>query len=525
MNTLPNLQLIPIGDLRESETNPRKHFAPGPLAELAESVKVQGIRQPILVRAKPGVTPYEIVAGARRYRAGKLAAVAAVPCLVSVMADWEAEEVQAIENLQREDLTELEEAESYHRMLTLKGEDGAPRYTVELLHQRFSISVGKIYQRLKLLDLPKAGREALEEGKLGARQAVLIGRIPDPAARAEALKLTLAPQHKKEPLTYVETAEMIGEKFMQGLKGAPFKLDDAALVPSAGACSACPKMTDNCKHLFAPEEAANYAKRKVCCDPTCFRSKLDAVWKSQTAAAKAEGKTVLSEKESREIFPDFQKSGEMDWSSPYVFIGDKPAEGLLKPEVEKVGSWRTLIEGAEAAIGREGRKAWATRIKADPNLTAEDRRELLEHLDAEGVQTILVPRVIARDQAGSPHELVERKLAIAAIEAAGEPIFAAKGSSGGASSGHGEHAHGARRQVGAVAGVGSGLRGRDEARRCRRAVADRQVEGPQVWRAQHRQRRGGRQVGDAPAAGRTPGARAVDAHRPGNEVERSERGL
>lgn len=391
---LPDLKLVAVGDLRPSTTNPRKDFdspkAKKALEDLKDSIIVQGICQPILARPKPGATPFELVAGERRYRAALLAGFDVVPVIIRELSDSAAEEIQVVENLQRSDLTELEEAESYHRLLALKGDDGQPRYTMATLGQRFGIDESTIRLRLCLLNLDKQGQAALAGGEIGARQAVLVARIPDPAARTEALKLVLAPQHKKEPLTFLETKELISEKFMQGLGGAPFKLDDAKLLETAGACSTCPKMTDNCAQLFSAEEAQHFKKKKICTDPTCFRAKLAAMWKARTAEAEAAGATVLSEKQSKDIYPTWQSTGEIAWDTTYVELNKKPAADLIKPEVQKVGTWRSLIEAAEKKTGQK------------------------------------VPRVLARDQAGVPRELVDRKLAIVAIETAGEPIFQGK---------------------------------------------------------------------------------------------------
>lgn len=424
------LETIAVRDLRASLTNPRKTFAPGPLQELADSIRAQGMRQPILARPKAGDTPFEIVAGERRYRAAKLAGLELVPCLVSDMSDREALEVQVVENLQRSDLTELEEAASYQAMLDLKDEQtGAPFYTVPQLAERFGVERTQIYRRLKLLDLAAVdgGREALESGQLGGRQAVLIARIPDPAARQAALSEVLQPQTSKEPLTFLETKELIERKYMQGLKGAPFKLDDATLVPDAGPCATCPKMSDNCAHLFSGDEAKDFAKKKVCTDPGCFRRKVDAVWKQRTEDAEREGLIVLDARASAAIFRDSLVKGEMAFDSPYVHIGDKPEASLLKPEVvDSVGSWGQLLEQAEKATAANALEAARDAIRQDPDLSKADKTAALKRLDENPPGTARVPRVLARDQNGAARVLVERKLAITAIELAGEPIFLGK---------------------------------------------------------------------------------------------------
>lgn len=424
----PRLEDIALVDIRGSGTNPRKHFAPEPLAELAESIRAQGIRQPILIRPKAGATPYEIVAGERRFRAAKLAGLEVAPCLISEMSDREALEVQVVENLQRSDLTELEEALSYQAMLDLKDEtSGGTVYTAEALASRFGVERTHIYRRLTLLRLAPAAQDALQAGDLPATHAVYVARIPSPEAQTAALKKILTPQHKAERLSRAETHELIGREFMQSLRGAPFRLDDAELLPAVGPCSTCPKMSDNCGHLFEGEDGGN--KKKVCTDPGCYRAKLDAGWKKQTETAAAEGKLVLDEKQSRAVFPIGAgfTAGDMDWRSPYVLLSEKPAAYLLKPEVvDTVGTWRRLVEDAEKQTAEAALATARATIKEDEALSKEAKRDALALLEKNPPSGMQVPRVIARDQSGAARDLVDRKLAMLAIEAAGEPIFAAR---------------------------------------------------------------------------------------------------
>lgn len=433
MNTRsPKLVEVAIADLRASKSNPRKNFAAAALQELADSIRAQGIRQPILARPKAAETSHEIVAGERRYRAAILAGLAAVPCLVQEMSDREALEVQVVENLQRSDLTEMEEAQSYQSMLELRDEKtGAAIYTAELLAERFGKERSHVYRRLVLLRLIDSGRKALAAGQLGGRAAVLVARIPSQEAQAEALKQILTPQHSQGPLTFAETRELISRDYLQGLKGAPFRLDDATLVPAAGACATCPKMSDNCAHLFSPEEAEQLKKKKVCTDPACYRLKLDALWAKRTEKAAAEGKTVLDEKKSREIFPSYVEEGAMAYASPYVFIGDKPDACLLKPEVvENVGSWRSLIEEAEKKSAEIALDAARDAVRQDDGLSAAEKKDALALIDRNPPGPSVLPRLLARDQTGSAREIVDRALAMTLIEAAGDPIFQAKATAG-----------------------------------------------------------------------------------------------
>lgn len=156
---------IPLDRIVPSKTNPRKTFPAESLAELAESIKKLGVLQPILLRPAPGapLDPepfYEIVAGERRFRASKLAGMTTIPATVRDISDMEMLELQIIENLQREDLHPLEEAESYEALLEQHKED--PDYTVDHVAATLGKSRAYIYARMKLCALRQAARAALK---------------------------------------------------------------------------------------------------------------------------------------------------------------------------------------------------------------------------------------------------------------------------------------------------------------------------------------------------------------------------
>ncbi|HEX2099024.1 MAG TPA: ParB/RepB/Spo0J family partition protein, partial [Candidatus Synoicihabitans sp.] len=383
----PNLKYVATCLLTASPTNPRKDFAQVKLDELAESIRQQGVLQPILVRPIEGATPYQIVVGERRWRATTIAELPEIPCVIREMSDDDVREAQHVENLQREHISPEEEAESLWGMLQLKTADGLARYTASRLAERFGVTVQHIHRRLLIRKAPPAAKSALREGKIAVQTAVAIARIPDPGARDEAAAEILKPQLQVEPLSYTAAAKLINEKYMHGLKGASFALDDAELLPVAGPCTTCPKMSDNCGHLFSEDESREFLKKKTCCDPACYRAKLDAVYAREASSAKNAGKTVLPAAACSAIYPAHITPGEMDFSSPYVDVARAPDAYLLKPEVSSAPSWKELIAEAEEKTG-------AT-----------------------------VPRFVARDQRGIVHEIVERDHAIAAVEKSGEPIF------------------------------------------------------------------------------------------------------
>ena len=139
---------VPITALAESATNPRKRFDAKSLEELAASFKTQGILAPLLVRELEE-SKYEVVAGARRLRAAKLAELEKLPVRVVKLTDAEAIECQCVENLQREDIHPLEEALGFKSLLEL----GEPAYTIASIASRAGKSEAYVYGRIRLGDL------------------------------------------------------------------------------------------------------------------------------------------------------------------------------------------------------------------------------------------------------------------------------------------------------------------------------------------------------------------------------------
>ena len=161
---------IPLSEIHESPHNPRKHFDAAKLNELAESIKTVGILTPLLVR--PNAKGYEIAAGHRRYRAAKLAKVALLPCLVREMSDQEFMELLNIENLQREGVHPLDEAQGYAVLMA------APyKMSVDRLAEKVGRSVKYIYDRAKLLALIAPLQELFWQDKFSPGHAILLARL------------------------------------------------------------------------------------------------------------------------------------------------------------------------------------------------------------------------------------------------------------------------------------------------------------------------------------------------------------
>lgn len=318
---------IPINLLSPSPTNPRKHFDPARLDELATSIKTHSVLQPILVRpidgAKAGAPLYEIVAGERRWRGSKLAEQPTVPALVRQLTDFEVLEMQVIENLQRDDLSPLEEAEGYHSLL--RKPEGLQGYaTAEELAHRIGKSRRYVFNRLKLLELVEDGRKAMQEGKLSSSNALLVARLPQHTQK-EAVKLILDGWNG-EPLTQRAAAEQLERKFMLRLDKAPFKITDASLVPAAGSCRECPKRTGANPDLFDDIKSAD-----TCTDSACFNKKADQHKADMIAAAEATGTKVIAGAEAKKLMPYSWEDpkGFMRLDEPNNRISDKPLSKLL----------------------------------------------------------------------------------------------------------------------------------------------------------------------------------------------------
>lgn len=149
---------IHVKNIKPNPYQPRKIFDETAIEELRDSIKEHGILQPIILR-KTGTT-YEIVVGERRYRAAKLAGLDEIPAVVRVLTDEETMELAILENLQREDLTPIEEAEAYYNLMeNLK-------ITQEQLSFRLGKSRSHIANHVRLLTLPKKVRATITEGKL-----------------------------------------------------------------------------------------------------------------------------------------------------------------------------------------------------------------------------------------------------------------------------------------------------------------------------------------------------------------------
>lgn len=299
--TTDTFATLPLTSIVSSPTNPRKTFNAAKLAELAESIKASGLHQPILVRPLPGDrvadtargTTHEIVAGERRWRASQIAGMAAIPAMVRTLTDNQVLEIQLVENLQRDDLTELEEAEGYEALMA------ASQITAEAVGSKIGKSRSYVYARLKLLDLCAEGHQALRDGTIDASRGLLLARIPDTKLQIKALgEIVRGFGYQPEPMSVRQAKAHIQDRYMIKLDSAKFDITSIDLLPTAGSCKTCAKRTGHDPDLFAEFKNAD-----VCTDSTCFHAKEEAHGAALVRDAKAKGHTVIAGKAALELMP------------------------------------------------------------------------------------------------------------------------------------------------------------------------------------------------------------------------------
>lgn len=192
---IPEIEDAPLADavdiaadqIKTNPKQPRKHFADDKLAELALSIEKHGVLQPLIVR--PVADGFELVAGERRLRAAKMAGVERVPVVVRQLSERETMEIALIENLQREDLNPLEEAEAYARLMDEFG------YTQEQLAERVGKSRSAVANTLRLMTLHADVRREVAAGRLseGHARAILgMALEKQPEAAKAAIDLGLS---------------------------------------------------------------------------------------------------------------------------------------------------------------------------------------------------------------------------------------------------------------------------------------------------------------------------------------------
>ena len=207
------VRIVQIDHIEPNPEQPRLVFEPEALNELAASIREHGVLQPILVRPL-GPNTYQIVAGERRWRASRLAGLETIPALIEEIDDDTALEIAIIENLQREDLTPLDEAAMYDRMVHEHG------YSIRKLADKLGKDKGYLENRLRLADAPPEIRELVSLRKDSLSHAYELMKVEDPKKRRR-----LAEQVARGELTLIKLRDKI-----EGRKSRAGATDDDALT-------------------------------------------------------------------------------------------------------------------------------------------------------------------------------------------------------------------------------------------------------------------------------------------------------
>lgn len=285
------IRSIPLVNLRPASWNARKTRDGAGMRELAESVKKFGVQVPLLVRSftsGPGL--FEIVCGHRRFDAllDVQGADGEAPCIVRILDDDQARSLALVDNLQREDVPALEEADAYAELKQRLG-------TAEAIAARVGKDVSYVARRLQLVSLAEPPRRALAERLITIDHALLLARLgvdeqsvnlkwclDTDDGKQEAVEKTIEYRIKDrdskgryspwESQSVVELKHHIEQNVGRKLSRAPWSLDDAVLLPAAGACSACPSNTKANANLFSDLDIA----AATCEDGGCFEFKREA---------------------------------------------------------------------------------------------------------------------------------------------------------------------------------------------------------------------------------------------------------
>lgn len=363
---LTSLSLI---ELVESKTNPRKTFPEESLKELAESIKQNGIINPLLVRILPG-GEYEIIDGARRYRSAELAGLKQVPAIIRDISDEQVQVVQLISFLQSEDIHPLDEAEAYKKLIDTNQD-------VPAIAVKIGKSMSYVKQRLQMLNLTDDWKKHFRNGVMNPAHALLLSRL-QPKDQGKCLEsynvIHEYISHGKKSYAMQPIANLrdyIQNNFHLELNKTSFNKKDPNLFKQAGSCTECPKRTGHNKELFN-----DITNEDICTDPHCFHKKIN---NHLTAVLK----TADEDKEHEYVKIADSYSSHKEVLNPYEYNkakkGDKGAkkaivvDGLNAGQVRYIkikqshtssaGKSSTSKPKTTAQIAREKKKAEEVKLK------------------------------------------------------------------------------------------------------------------------------------------------------------------
>ena len=257
-----------------SDSNPRKAFDKNALKELAKSIQEKGLIEPIVVRPiKNNGFDYELVCGERRLRAFKDMNLFTIPAIIKKIDAKEAKELMLIENLQREDLTSIEEAEAFQELI--KND-----YPEKLIAENIGVSEGYVRNRLRLLTLPKEILKAIKKDEITASHGFVLLRLTDQEAQKELFSEIL-----EEKLSIRATENRL-DYYTQDLSRVQFDKTE---------CHTCSYSGNQQKNLFDKDTNLNYQ----CLNKECFRNKVRDYINDKLDKLLSFGQQVIEEEELR----------------------------------------------------------------------------------------------------------------------------------------------------------------------------------------------------------------------------------
>lgn len=371
---------LELDRLRESPTNPRRHFDAASLGELSLSIASQGVIEPIIVRPAPDrpgdqrnlQVTHEIVVGHRRYRASLLAKQLDIPCVVRDLDDEQVRLQQIHENLHREDVNPIEEADGFTSLAKYHG------VKVDQLVKDSGKSRSYVYGRMRLATAAPEVREAVLNEGLGGEIATRIARIPSHKLQKAALKDARQMEYDYDQGMQVQVgwisdreAKREFSNFTISLEKAPFDLADGKLAELAGACTTCPKRAGNDPELSTDLTA------DTCTDTECYEVKVSAGTLKQIAAAKKAGRKVYEGDEAKAVMPR-QHGGLEGFEVATGYALTLPMPTTEDPEAEIDLTWLEAME-------RIGKKAPKPALLVHPHV----KNRLVEIITTEQAEQIL----------------------------------------------------------------------------------------------------------------------------------------
>lgn len=368
----PQIISIPREEIRPSPLNPRKHFDEEKLNELGLNIRHNGQINPLLVRpaaptAEHPAARFEIISGECRWRstgerphpfeAGTLMpAHTHLDVMVVEIGDSVALTLMISENMKRKDLTPLEEMDAFVRMLNQKDAEGAPLYANHAaLAEKIGVSRFTVGDRISLKKLSPVGRAALASETINFFVARAICAAPEsvvPLIEDEVLNPTKYGYlgESGATLTAEETEEVIQEKYVRQLRGAPFDPQRMDLVPETrneagervegGACTSCPWNVANRREDVAPKKGRGRVAGDghACLNVGCFKKKVEVNISTAVMKAQEEGCKVLTAEDAKLA---------LGHQSPYVRLEEKPdlTDASKSIDDRDLPKWKTIIEG------------------------------------------------------------------------------------------------------------------------------------------------------------------------------------